>query len=123
MLKNLFLLGCSFSVFASPPENINNYENYQLIKGPAKYAAVGRMYQLKSDPCIYLEMFKANKTKRFCQLGDSGMDLEKDYPSVYAARLTVSLGGIAFIAAAPWSEQQCNIDIDKFEIYCKPTGR
>jgi hypothetical protein len=55
------------------------------------------------------------QTKRFCKLGSSGLNLEKDYPSVYVIDLTNNGGEVNFIAAAPWSELQCNIDIDKFE--------
>ena len=64
MLKALLLLVCSSSVlfpsFAEEEVNkyIKDYSFYAIIQGAPKYDAKGIVYQLKSDPCVYVESFK-----------------------------------------------------------------
>lgn len=119
----VLLLVFSFSVFAAPPESIQGYLNYQLIKSTPDHDAEGSVYLLKSDPCVYIEIFKKNKTQRFCQIGDSGINLNVDHPSAYIIDLTNDGHTIYFNVAAPWDEQYCEISVSTLEISCKPTGK
>ncbi|MDA0117331.1 hypothetical protein [Vibrio sp. T11.5] len=93
--------------------------DYRLDSPKERFIA----YVLKSDPCIYVKLLKSNETTRYCKLGDSGLDLGKDAPTVYATRINVDGGGVRFIAAAPWNEQDCDIDIYNKTIHCIPTSR
>ncbi|WP_123636740.1 hypothetical protein [Marinobacter sp. R17] len=92
--------------------------DYRLKSGIEHFAA----YVIKSDPCITVDIFKGSK-KRYCELGDSGINLERDAPSVYATDITVDISGVRFIAAAPWNEQECSIDVYSEEITCSATGK
>ncbi|WP_203141923.1 hypothetical protein [Marinobacter mangrovi] len=92
--------------------------DYRLNSGREHFAA----YVLKSDPCITVDVIKGSK-KRYCELGSSGINLERDAPSVYATNITVDVSGVRFIAAAPWNEQECSIDVYNEEITCAATGK
>ncbi|WP_299021968.1 hypothetical protein [uncultured Photobacterium sp.] len=92
--------------------------DYSLDTQKERFAA----YMIKSDPCITVKMFKSNETMRYCKLGDSGLDLERDTPTVYAGWVNVDSSGVRFIAAAPWNEQKCHINVHNKTINCSPTG-
>ncbi|NOH82468.1 hypothetical protein F0249_01495 [Vibrio sp. 03-59-1] len=93
--------------------------DYSLNTKKERFAA----YMLKSDPCINVKMFKSNEETRYCKLGESGLDLERDAPTVYAGWVNVDSSGVRFIAAAPWNGQKCHINIHKKTISCSPTGK
>ncbi|MFH4817741.1 hypothetical protein [Vibrio alginolyticus] len=93
--------------------------DYRLDTQKERFVA----YVLKSDPCIAIKILKSGETTRYCKLGDSGLDLEKNAPTVYAGRINIVAGSVNFIAAAPWNEQECDIDIYNKTIGCTSTGR
>ncbi|BES69274.1 hypothetical protein RE428_02920 [Marinobacter nanhaiticus D15-8W] len=69
-----------------------------------------------------VKVFGKSKT-RYCELGDSNLNLERDSPTVYATDITVNVAGVRFIAAAPWNEQECAIDVYDEAITCTATGK
>lgn len=109
----------------SRSESIDNYYYYQLNKGGArnpKYTHA--VYLRKDDPCIFLEDLDKKEKFRFCELGDSGLNLSTDYPTIWATDFHLISGNVfSFIVAAPWNEQQCEINIIKSQITCKSTGK
>lgn len=79
-------------------------------------------YVLKDDPCVTVQTLSNDKTKRYCKMGESGLNLKTDNPSIYVMKLYVSPGSVNFIVAAPWNEQRCRIMAVSEEISCQSTG-
>ena len=117
----LALLMSSFSVVAG---DINNYRYYQIDKdlpnGKGPFYAV---YIKKNDPCIFIDDYRKDSTLRLCKMGESGLNLERDYPSIYPVEMKLFGGTFNFYVAAPWNEQECKIEFPEKEITCEPTGR
>ena len=101
----------------------NNFRYYQTDKSlPNGKGPFYAIYIKKDDPCIFVDDLKEKTTHRFCKMGDSGLNLETDYPSIYATEM--HLGGyFYFYVAAPWSEQKCKIYLPRLELTCEPTGK
>ena len=117
----LALLMSSFSVVA---EDINNYRYYQTDNiFPKRENARFAVYIKSDNPCIFLKNNKDNSIEEFCQMGDSGLNLKDDYPSIYPADLRQSGASLYFIVAAPWNEQECEIFFPEKSITCESTGR
>ncbi|WP_299489901.1 hypothetical protein [uncultured Shewanella sp.] len=110
----------SVNAYALQIDNLKFYQtNYNYDTKKEDIIA----YVLKDDPCITVQVLPNKKTKRYCQMGKSGLNLEQDSPTIYVTDLYVSPGSISFIVAAPWNEQQCQIMPFTNEINCEPTGR
>ncbi len=60
---------------------------------------------------------------RYCNMGNSGVNLETSSPSAYATEFVFNGVNLRFIMAAPWNEQKCKIDLDDNSIFCEPTGK
>ncbi|NRD71798.1 hypothetical protein HQQ94_00715 [Shewanella sp. VB17] len=121
-MKLIMLLGAmlSTSIYAA---SIDDYRFYYSDYSLDTKKEDTLVYILKNDPCIIIEKIGKGEKTRYCKLGDAGFDLESEAPSVYATRLTIIGESVEFIAAAPWNEQFCEIDIYDKKITCKPTGK
>ena len=117
----LALLVSSFSVVA---DDISNYKHYQIDSnisdGRGPFYAV---YIKNDNPCIIAKNFKDASTTEYCKMGNSGLDLKRDHPSIYPSDLTISALTLSFIVAAPWNEQKCEIYFPEKSITCESTGR
>lgn len=83
---------------------------YQVNKlGPRDNKYTDAVYLKKNDPSIIVEDMPSKKQQRFCKMGDSGLDLEKEYPTIYATDFRIGGSKLHFIVAAPWNEQRCSI--------------
>ena len=117
----LVLLVSSISVVA---DDIIQYKYYQTDNiVPNKRAPYYAAFLKFDEPCLFVKDFRKNETQEYCQLGDSGLDLKRDYPSIYPVDMTISGLTLYFIVAAPWNEQECEIFFPKKSITCKSTGR
>ncbi|TBW53800.1 hypothetical protein EZI54_15030 [Marinobacter halodurans] len=79
-------------------------------------------YVKKNDPCITVKLTDEGTSNRYCELGNSGLNLEKDSPTIYPVKMTVFAGSVYFTVAAPWNEQKCRIHAYKKQISCSSTG-
>ena len=117
----LALLISSFSVVA---DQIGQYKYYQtdniISEGRDAYYAA---YIKNDNPCIFVKDLRENKTREYCKMGDSGLDLKNDYPSIYPSRVRITGTTLYFIVAAPWNEQSCKISFPHNLIQCESTGR
>lgn len=103
-------------------DDIFEYNYFQLWQSSPTEKVRGRVYIKRNDPCIFVDNFKKDKTTRFCKLGTSGLDLERDYPSIYVVSPSLLLDSVTFYVAAPWNEQKCKFDILNSTIICEGTG-
>ncbi|AWX98952.1 hypothetical protein A8139_02275 [Marinomonas primoryensis] len=118
-MKNVFYFFIfSFLSFKVNSEGIRDYKYYQM-----DYSERYAVYVKKSDPCINVEALNKGTVKRFCEMGDSELNLEKDALSIYVSRPIIIGPFLNFIVAAPWNEQKCRIDLDKNTVTCEPTGK
>lgn len=118
-----FIFACIASLSVSA-EDIAKYRYYQtdniIPEGRDAYFAA---YIKNNNPCIFVKDIRENNTLEFCQMGDSGLNLKSDYPSIYPSRLRMSGTTLYFIVAAPWNEQKCKISFPHNQIQCEPTGK
>ena len=119
-LNLLLLIFCSHHVIAISITDFYLYQTDYDIKTKEETLSV---YLLKNEPCIIVESFKNKEKNKYCELGDSGLNLSKEFPSIRVYDLSVSGPNIYFKVAAPWNEQSCRIFVPKKEISCEPTGR
>ncbi|MEP7730714.1 hypothetical protein [Marinomonas primoryensis] len=125
MIKHVVLsfvfLTLSFSSFGL---DISNYRYYQINKDlPNGKGPFYVVYIKKDDPCIFVDKIKDKTTHRFCRMGDSELDLEKNHPSIYPILMQLFGSRFSFVVAAPWNEQQCEIYLPRMELTCEPTGK
>jgi hypothetical protein len=99
-------------------DDISHYRYYETNRSESYL-----VYLKKNDPCIHAGYIKENDMYRYCEMGDSGINLEESAPSAYATEFTFNGVSVNFIMAAPWNEQKCRIDLDENSIFCEPTGR
>ncbi|TDO99759.1 hypothetical protein DFP79_0762 [Marinomonas balearica] len=119
-MSSFFLIFFSIGVFADDIDQYRYYQTDQIL--PKRKSAHYIVYIKNNDPCIYTYNLREKKTVRFCEMGDSGLNLERNYPSIYPVDLTLRLGGFDFKVAAPWSEQKCQIYFPRMKLTCEPTG-
>ena len=114
----------TFSAYSNEIENISEYRYYQIDKdlpnGKGPFYAV---YIKKNDPCIFIYNYRKDSTLRLCEMGESGLNLERDFPSIYPVEMKLFGGTFNFYVAAPWNEQECKIEFPENEVTCKSTGR
>ncbi|WP_299494179.1 hypothetical protein [uncultured Shewanella sp.] len=122
IISFLVCIFVTHSAFANDALTINNIVYYQSNYDYKSKKEDIIAYVLKNDPCITVQVFPDGKSKRYCQMGESGLNLEKDSPTIYVTDLYVSPVSVSFTIAAPWNEQQCKIKAFANEINCKPTG-
>lgn len=123
MKRAILTLICFFPTILFSYVGENNFRYYQVDKnipnGKGPFYAV---YIKNNDPCIFVDDITEKTTHRFCKMGNSGFDLEKDYPSIYPVEMRMS-GSFHFYVAAPWNEQKCEIYLPRLRLTCKPTGK
>ena len=127
MIKKLsfvLLATLSFPLFSQNTDKIQEYRYYQIDKdlpnGKGPFYAI---YIMKNDPCIFIDDYRKNSTLKLCEMADSGLNLERDSPSIYPVEMKYFAGTFSFIVAAPWNEQECNISFPKLILTCEPTGK
>lgn len=125
MIRFLFSISIliSGSVFSNNVLNLNDIIYYQSNYDSESKSEDLIAYITKQDPCISVINLDDNKTKRYCEMGNSGINLEKEYPTAYVLKLYVSPISVSFIVAAPWNEQKCKILAFHEKITCEPTGK
>ena len=124
MKKKYFLLFILFFSINAISEDINLYKYYQTDQIiPKRKTPHYIVYIKNNDPCIYAYNIKNNEETRFCEMGNTGLNLERDYPTIYPVNLTLRLGVFSFTVAAPWNEQKCEIFLPKNRLTCEPTGK
>ena len=64
-------------------ESMNQYDYYQTNYDRRNNTETYAVYIIKGDKCLTVKSLKSGKTKRYCELGKTGLDLERDYPNVY----------------------------------------
>ncbi|WP_330960246.1 hypothetical protein [Photobacterium sp. 53610] len=124
-MKNKFiliLLSIGFSVEAYA-DDINQYRYYQIWQGRPSGADKGSVYIRKDDPCITVYNKNKDSRKRYCQMGSSQLNLEKEYPTIYPTMMRFDGANLYFLVAAPWAEQKCKIHLGREDIQCESTGK
>ncbi|QUJ69390.1 hypothetical protein KDD30_21735 (plasmid) [Photobacterium sp. GJ3] len=121
-MKIIYTMLLVFS-FESIADEISNYRYYQIWPTRPSSSEIGSVYIKKDDPCIIVYNKKKNSRKRYCQMGDSQLNLEKSYPTIYPTRLSFDGANLSFLVAAPWAEQKCKIHLGREEIQCESTGK
>lgn len=116
----LLFIGFSVEAYA---DDINQYRYYQIWQGRPSGADKGSVYIKKDDPCITVYNKKNQSRKRYCQMGDSQLNLEKNYPAIYPIRLSFDGANLSFLVAAHLAEKKCRIHLGREEIQCTPTGK
>ncbi|MEL6116367.1 hypothetical protein P0Y67_14205 [Photobacterium sp. SP02] len=119
-ITNLLCIGFSVGVYA---DDISQYRYYQIWPTRPSSAEIGSVYIKKDDPCITAYNKKKDSRKRYCQMGDSQLNLEKSYPTIYPTLIKFDGAILDFFVAAPWAEQKCSIDLSLEEIQCESTGK
>jgi hypothetical protein len=114
-MKMIFLLMLLLPYLA----NADDVSLYKFYANDGHFIA----YLKKNDPCVYAGYIKEGDIHRYCEMGDSGINLEKNNPTAYATNFTFKGASIHFIMAAPWNEQECTISMSRKKITCKPTGK
>ncbi|QMV14186.1 hypothetical protein Vspart_01438 [Vibrio spartinae] len=105
-------------------EVMNDYIFYQSNDYlPKRKVATYAVYLKKNDPCIHVIDMRKNADDKFCKMGDSGLDLQNDYPTIYPTMMYIGGGSFYFHVAAPWNEQKCEIKLYKKSINCESTGK
>ena len=114
-MKYFFCFFCFFAFTASA----DDIDEYRYYSNDGSYMA----YIKKNDNCVYGGSIKKGIMKQYCEMDKSGLNLKKDYPTIYATNLLLAFGRLSFIVAAPWGEQKCKINLHKNNISCEPTGK
>lgn len=121
VLNCIFVFIISLSVSA---EEISKYRFYQtdniIPEGREAYYAA---FIKNDNPCIFVKDLRENKIQEYCKMGESGLDLKNDYPSIYPSRVRMTGTTLYFIVAAPWNEQKCKISFPHSLIQCESTGK
>jgi hypothetical protein len=112
IIFSLILL-LSFSVYA------DDVSLYKFYANDGSYMA----YIKKNDPCIYAGYIKENDIRKYCEMGSSNINLQKNSPSVYVSRFSLFGPYLDIIVAAPWNEQECEIYLPKNRLTCESTGK
>ncbi|MGY3569876.1 hypothetical protein [Vibrio paucivorans] len=122
-MKKIFAFILFISQY-SYADSIDNYYYYQVNKLGAKDSKyTTAVYLKKGEPCIIVEKLETGKKTKFCEMGESGFNLERDFPSVYPVGFQLVIEDLDFIVAAPWNEQKCSINLLDLSISCEATGR
>ena len=104
-------------------DDVTNYKFYQTDN----YVPNGRepfyaAYIKNDNPCIFIKSIQEGSTKEFCDMGNSQLNLKRDFPTIYPINIRLSGSSLYFIVAAPWNEQKCEIFFPEKSITCTPTG-
>ncbi|MCM0148678.1 hypothetical protein KCN56_08915 [Photobacterium galatheae] len=113
-------IGISVEAYA---DDINQYRYYQIWQGRPSGADKGSVFIKKDDLCITVYNKRENSQKRYCQMGSSQLNSEKEYPTTYPTMMSFDGAILYFYVAAPWNEQKCSIDLLSKEIQCEATGQ
>ncbi|MBV7262783.1 hypothetical protein KCG43_12325 [Photobacterium sp. WH24] len=116
----MLILMLSIDVVADDVSNYRYYQNWQTRPNAKEKGSISIR---KDDPCITVYNKKKQSRKRYCQMGDSQLNLEKSYPTIYPTRLSFDGANLSFLVAAPWAEQKCRVHLGREEIQCEPTGK
>lgn len=79
-------------------------------------------YITNNNPCIFIKFLQEDTTKEFCEMGNSKLNLKRDFPTIYPINIRLSGSSLYFTVAAPWNEQKCEIFFPTKSINCEPTG-
>ncbi|MGB0944580.1 MAG: hypothetical protein ACPGUE_19395 [Marinomonas sp.] len=105
-------------------ESMENYRFYQTDNIiPDNNSPYFSAFIKKNNPCIFVKDLKKNTTHEYCKMGNSGLDLKRDTPSIYPTRVYILGSTLFFNVAAPWNEQRCEIFLGDKSITCEPTGK
>jgi hypothetical protein len=116
-MRILWMLAFLFSVCVKA-DDISEYRYYQTSMSGSYLA-----YLKKDDACVYAGDLEGNDIRKYCKMGNSGLNLKTDSPTIYAAVFTLELSSLSFTVAAPWNEQKCIVSMSKNTIVCESTGR
>ncbi|MCW8335349.1 hypothetical protein [Vibrio paucivorans] len=114
------MLLLSQSAYADSIEDYYYYQVNQLGAQDTEYTAA--VYLRKSNPCIVVEELDSGKKTSFCKMADSGLDLKRDYPSIYPTNFQLVGEKLYFNVAAPWNGQKCSISLLDLSISCDGAG-
>jgi len=101
-MSKLILLLSFFLPFSLVADQIDQYKYYQTDNIiPNKRSPYYAAFLKIDDPCLFVKDFRKNEIQEYCQMEDSGLDLRRDYPSIYPVDMTISGLTLYFIVAAP----------------------
>lgn len=105
---------------AMDTEYLKYYQTSDIVPNGKKprYAA----YITNNNPCIFIKSIQEGSTKEFCDMGNSKLNLKRDFPTIYPINIRLSGSSLYFTVAAPWNEQKCEIFFPEKSITCTPTG-
>jgi len=115
----LLMVFLSHSVTATSITDFYVYQtDYDIQTKQETFSA----YLLKGEPCLTVSLFNNNEKTTYCEMDDSGLNLSKEFPTIYVQNLFVSGPNVYFNVVAPWNEQSCRIFVPKNKITCEATG-
>ncbi len=117
----LILLLTSNCAIAKVDEYYRYYQNSDKKFG--EHEQNYSVYLKYDDPCFFIKKSTEKESKRFCEIGDSGLNLERDSVSIYPVDIVLFDDILSFIVAAPWNEQSCKMNIKTLNLSCKWTGK